>query len=141
MLFTSNVHLYRFCIVFLSFSYFNFGLYLVAIFPGLSMSWLFLLEYLIEGLMNILLMWINCFSWVGGSPCFKQSSIEFSIKSGELDYFLNLVNLIKGVTYRFSNELGYQISYEFLIEYQKIKTHWKICDDYHVSTFLDRDVT
>ena len=49
MLFISNVYLYRFCIVFLSFSYFNFGLYIfitiprqdresLAIFPGLSMS-------------------------------------------------------------------------------------------------------
>ena len=33
MLFISNVYLYRFCIVFLSFSYFNFGLYIFITMP------------------------------------------------------------------------------------------------------------
>ena len=98
-----------------------------------------LLKYPIEGLMNILLMWINCFSWAGGRPCFKRSFAEVSIEFEELDYFLNLVNLI-GVVFRFSNGLGYKMPCGLLIGYRENRTHLRARDSCHISTFPGRGV-
>ena len=56
-------------------------------FLSLSISWLLLLEYPIEGLLRLLLLWINYFSWAGGRPCFKRNSVEISVKFQVLEYF------------------------------------------------------
>ena len=42
------------------------------------------MNYLLVGL---LMNYSNCFSWAGGSPYFKQSSVEFSAEFKELEYF------------------------------------------------------
>ena len=34
--------------------------------------------------------YINCFSWAGGNPFYKQSFAEFSVEFRELEYFLKL---------------------------------------------------
>ena len=43
----------------------------------------------IEGMCCVKL-YIDCFSWIGGSPLYKQSSAEFSTGFRELEYFLKL---------------------------------------------------
>ena len=37
--------------------------------------------------------YINYFSWTGGCPFYKRSSIEFSVEFRELDYFIELFML------------------------------------------------
>ena len=113
----------------------------VAIFSGLSMSWLLLVEYPIEGLMSILLMWINYFSWVGGNPCFKRSSVEFSVESEELDYFLNLVNLIGWGSVPFFKRTTISDACELLIGYWETETHSRARNDCYVLTFSSRGIT
>ena len=77
----------------------NYGLYIfismpwhdsksLAIFLDLSMSWLLLLEYPIEGLLRLLLLWIKLFFWVRGRPCFKWYSVKISVEFQVLEYFL-----------------------------------------------------
>ena len=42
-------------------------------------------------LVGLLMNYSNCFSWAGGSPYFKRSSVEFLAEFKKLEYFfLNL---------------------------------------------------
>ena len=43
----------------------------------------------IEG-MCLIKLYINYFSWAGGSPFYKRSSVEFSVESKKLEYFFKL---------------------------------------------------
>ena len=84
---------------------------------------------------------INCFSWIEGSRCFKRNSVEFSTKSLWLNYFPKFNQLMGGVVNRYSNGLGCLMLCESLNGFRETETHLRAHGGCHMSTFPGRGVT
>ena len=84
---------------------------------------------------------INCFSWAGGSPYFKQSSVEFSIEFRGLECFSYFKSTFGLGSIPFSIGLGCQMLCGLLFGFQKTETHSRARGGYHVSTYPSRGVT